>query len=303
MSRIVITRRRFIQGAAALAGAALIPPGMTQALAGLVKKTASDLVELGRTGLRLSRLGFGAGTDSGSVQRSLGHEGFNSLVRYAYDQGITYIDTADGYRTHTWIREAIKGLPREKFFILTKMGGIPEDPAAEIDRFRSELGTDYIDCLLVHCKVEADWDQSHRKLMDAFSEAKQKGIILSHGVSCHSLPALETAARLDWVDVNLVRINPQGMRVDAPGEDWTDDSVPEHVPAVLKQLKVMRKNGHGIIGMKLIGNGKFTRPDDREKSIRFALQPGRVDAAVIGFKSNQEIDEAVSRINAALADG
>jgi len=302
MSRTMITRRRFIQGAAALAGAALIPPGIAETIAGLAKKSANDLVELGRTGLRLSRLGFGAGSHSGSVQRSLGHEGFNRLVRHAYDQGITYIDTADGYKTHSWIREAIQGLPREKFFILTKMGGIPEDPAAEIDRFRRELGTDYIDCLLAHCKIHTDWDESHKKLLDAFSEAKQKGIILSHGVSCHSLPALEKAARLDWVDVNLVRVNPQGVRVDAPGEDLNDDSGPEHVPAVLEQLKIMREHGHGIIGMKLIGDGEFTSPEDREKSIRFAMQPGRLDSAVIGFKSIQEIDEAVSRINAALAD-
>jgi hypothetical protein len=297
-----MNRRQFIKSTAALAaGVALAPRLAGPSAAAAVQQTASDSVVLGKTGLRLSRLGFGAGTRSGRIQRDLGHEGFNRLIRYAYERGITYIDTADGYQTHTWIREAIQGLPREKLFILTKMGGIPENPMKEIDRYRKELGVDVIDCLLAHCKIKADWDESHKPLLEAFETAKIKNIIRSHGVSCHSLPALAKAARLDWVDVNLVRINPQGVAMDAPGEEWKEDSDASHVPAVLEQLAVMRARGHGIIGMKLIGDGEFTRFEDRERSIRFAMQPGRVDAAVIGFKSLHEIDEAIMLINRALA--
>ena len=296
-----MTRRQFFKDTAALAAGAALAPRLLEGSAAARPLTATDSVVLGKTGLRLSRLGFGAGTNSGKVQRNLGHEAFNRLIRYAYDRGITYFDTADGYQTHTWIREAIKGLPREKLFILTKMGGIPENPMKEIDRYRKELDVDVIDCLLAHCKIKADWDESHMPLLEAFDKAKAKGIIRSHGVSCHSLPALAKAAQLDWVDVNLVRINPQGVDVDAPGEEWNADSDASHVPAVLEQLAVMRARGHGIIGMKLIGDGDFTRIEDREKSIRFAMQPGRVDAAVIGFKSTQEIDEAIMLINRALA--
>jgi 1-deoxyxylulose-5-phosphate synthase len=296
-----MTRRQFFRNSAALAAGAALAPKLSGSSFIASVPTATDSVVLGGTGLRLSRLGFGAGSSSGQVQRNLGHESFNQLIRYAYDRGITYFDTADGYQTHTWIREAIKGLPREKLFILTKMGGIPENPMKEIDRYRRELDVDVIDCLLAHCKIKADWDESHKPLLEAFDKAKAKGIIRSHGVSCHSLPALAKAARLDWVDVNLVRINPQGVDVDAPGEQWNNDSNASHVPAVLEQLSVMRARGHGIIGMKLIGDGEFTRIEDRERSIRFAMQPGRVDAAVIGFKSTQEIDEAITLINRALA--
>ncbi len=295
-----MNRRQFIKNAAALTAGAALAPSLMECAATAHVPSAADSVALGKTGLRLSRLGFGAGTSSGRVQRDLGHEGFNRLVRYAYDRGITYIDTADGYKTHTWIREAIKGLPREKFFIQTKMGGIPEDPMKEIDRYREELGVDVIDSLLLHCKIKADWDESHKPLMDAFEKAKAKGIIRLHGVSCHSLPALAKAARLDWVDVNLVRINPQGVAVDAPGEGWNEDGDASHVPAVLEQLAVTRAKGHGVIGMKLIGDGEFNRFEDRERSIRFAMEPGRVDAAVIGFKSLHEIDEAIMLMNRAL---
>jgi aryl-alcohol dehydrogenase-like predicted oxidoreductase len=259
-------------------------------------------VPLGKTGLKLSRLGFGTGSKGGSIQRALGPEGFNRLIRYAYDQGIRYFDTAESYGTHTMVREAIKGLPREKLFIQSKMPGVPEKPLEVLDRYRKELGVDYIDSLLIHCAVKTDWDESRKRLVDAFEEAKDKKIIRAHGLSCHALPALKKAARLDWVDVNLVRINPQGSHIDTPVERWDAKSDFSHLAAVLEEVKVMRQNRHGVIGMKIIGNGDFTKPEDREKSIRFTMQSGLVDAVVIGFKSTAEIDEAILRINRALAE-
>jgi predicted aldo/keto reductase-like oxidoreductase len=302
MSAKQITRRQFIQGTAALAGGLLLSSCALQKSAKGSKPTAVDQVTLGRTGLKLSRLGIGAGSKGGSIQRGLGSDSFNRLIRYAYDQGITYIDTADNYKTHTMVRDAIKSLPREKLFIQSKMPGVPEKPLEVLDRYRSELGVDYIDSLLVHCAVRSNWDEECKRLLDVLEEAKAKKVIRAHGVSCHSLPALAKAAQLNWVDVNLVRINPQGAHVDTPAESWDAQSGASNVPAVLEQLAVMRKKGHGIIGMKLIGDGDFTNPQDREKSIRFAMRPGLLDAAVIGFKSTDEIDEAIQRINLALAE-
>jgi hypothetical protein len=266
------------------------------------KKTAVDQVTLGKTGLRLSRLGIGTGSKGGSIQRALGADGFNRLIRYAYDQGITYIDTAQNYKTHTMVREAIKGLPREKLFIQSKMPGVPKKAWEVLDQYRKELGVDYIDSLLCHCMVKANWEDTHKQMMDIFGEAKDKKIIRAHGVSCHSLPATTKAAELDWVDVNLVRINPQGAHIDTPDETWDAESNSTHLPDVLKQIKIMKQNRHGIIGMKIIGNGDFTNPEDREKSIRFTMQSGLVDAVVIGFKNTEEIDEAILRINNALAE-
>jgi predicted aldo/keto reductase-like oxidoreductase len=301
MNRDKITRRDFLKSTAALAGTVMLSSCST----GLFAKrtpTAVDQVTLGKTGLKLSRLGIGTGSNSGSVQRALGADGFNRLIHYAYDQGITYIDTAESYRTHTMVRDAIKDLPREKLFIQSKMPGVPEKPLEVLDRYRKELGIDYIDSLLTHCGVTANWDEERRRVLDALEEAKDKKIILSHGVSCHSLPALTKAAGLDWVDVNLVRINPQGAHIDTPAETWNATSDTSHLPPVLKQIKIMRQNNHGVIGMKIIGNGDFTDPNDREKSIRFTMQSGLTDAVVIGFKSPAEIDEAIKRINSALAE-
>jgi aryl-alcohol dehydrogenase-like predicted oxidoreductase len=263
--------------------------------------TAADQVTLGKTGLKLSRLGFGTGSKGGSIHRDLGNKEFTRLLRYAYDQGITYIDTAQNYKTHTMVGEAIKGLPREKLFIQSKMPGVPDKPLQVLDRYRKELGVDYIDSLLAHVAVKADWDEGRKRVLDALAEAKDKGIIRAHGVSCHSLPALTKAAELDWVDVNLVRINPQGVFMDTPQEIWNAESDVSHLPAVQQRMQIMRKNGHGVIGMKIIGNGDFATAAERERSIRFAMQGGLVDAVVIGFKNTAEIDEAILRVNRALA--
>lgn len=295
-----ITRREFIERSAAVAGGVLLSPLAARAAG---KKTALDQVPLGKTGLKLSRLGMGCGTSSGRVQEALGQEGFNRLVRYAYDQGITYFDIARSYRTHGMLGEAIKGLPREKIFIQTKMGGTPDNPLEEIDRYRKTYGVDYIDSLLVHCTITPNWDDQRKRVMDAMQEAKDKKIIRAHGVSCHSLPALQRSVDLDWVDVQLVRVNPQGVMMDTPDtKSWNAESNESHVAPVMEQIKKMHAQGRGIIGMKIIGEGRFTKPEDREKSIRFTMQSGLVDAVTIGFKNTGEIDEAIKRINSALAD-
>jgi predicted aldo/keto reductase-like oxidoreductase len=294
-----LTRRQFIETSAAVAGVALLGPATLTAAEPPKKRTAVDQVTLGKTGVKLSRLGIGTGSNSGEVQRALGREGFNRLIRYAYDQGITYIDTAESYKNHDWVRDAIKGLPREKLFIQTKMSGAPEKPMEVIDRFRLELNTDYLDSLLSHYATTSTWDDGRKRVLDAIEEAKEKKIIRAKGVSCHGLPALTRATKVNWVEVHLVRLNPMGHKVDGATYKWEEQG---NVPAVVEEIQAMRAQGRGIIGMKLIGNGDFTSPEQREKSIRYAFQSGLLDAAVIGFKSTAEIDEAIERINRALAE-
>jgi aryl-alcohol dehydrogenase-like predicted oxidoreductase len=302
MDTRAISRRAFIERSAAVAGGILLSPLAARAAG---TKTAVDQVTLGKTGLKLSRLGMGCGTSSGRVQQALGQDGFNRLVRYAYDQGLTFFDIAQSYQTHKMLGEAIKGLPREKLFIQTKMGRMPDKPLDEIDGYRKTYGIDYIDSLLVHCMIAPDWDKSdqRKRVMDAMQEAKDKKWIRAHGVSCHSLPALTRAAELDWVDVNLVRVNPQGALVDtANTKSWNAESNPADVGPVMEQIKRMHEKGHGILGMKILGEGRLTKPEDREKSIRFAIRSGLLDSMTIGFKNTAEVDEAIQRINSALAE-
>ena len=293
-----ISRRQFLEQSAVAAGALALTPGALAATP--VRRTATDQVTLGATGLKLSRLGMGTGSNNGVVQTGLGHESFNRLVHYAYDQGITFFDTSQTYRTFTWMGDAIKGLPREKIFLQSKVPGRPEQILDVIDNHRKVFNTDYVDSMLIHCMVKDQWTDDWKRIMDGFDAAKEKKWIMSKGTSCHSLPALRSAVASEWTEVHLVRVNPQGKHVDGMEQEvW---SLSDHdINPVVAELKNMHAKNRGVIGMKICGNGEFVNPEDREKSIRFAMSRPELNAVAIGFKSPAEIDEAIKRINNALA--
>jgi hypothetical protein len=295
-----LSRRQFLERSSGAAGALLLASCSWFSSQAAAKRTAVDQVALGKTGLKLSRLGFGTGSNSGNVQHALGQEGFNKLIRYAYDQGITYFDCAESYRTFEWLGRAIKGLPREKLFIQSKVPGQPDQVLAAIDHHRKVFDTDYVDSLLIHCMVKVGWTDEWKRIMDAFDEAKEKKWIRAKGVSCHSLPALRAATASNWTEVHLVRVNPQASHIDGMEQTW--DKSGHDIAPVLAELKTMRAKSRGVIGMKIIGDGDFTQAEDREKSIRFAMSRPELDAIVIGFKSTAEIDEAIRRVNGALAE-
>ena len=305
MKRHGYNRRQFIQTSAVLAGTALLSPwalsGVRAAGAPAGKRTAADQVMLGKTGIKLRRLGFGTGSNNGREQTALGRDGFTKLIHHAYDQGITYIDTAESYRTFEWISDAIKGLPREKLFIQSKVDGKPADVLAVIDHHRKVFNTDYIDSLLVHCMTRGQWTDEWKRITDGFNEAREKKWISAKGVSCHSLPALRATTASDWAEVLLARENPQGIYTDGEVTDWSSN-IRHDIAPVMQEIKTMHARGVGVIGMKIFGAGTFTEATDREKSIRFAMACKDIDAVVIGFTSTKQIDEAIERMNRALAE-
>jgi aryl-alcohol dehydrogenase-like predicted oxidoreductase len=252
------------------------------------KLSASDEVVLGSTGIRTSRLAMGTGTigyGGGSNQTRTGRA--TTLLRNGFhDNGLRFFDAADSYGSHPYVKAAIQGLPRDKVTILTKTD--TRDPIgvhADLDRFRRELGVDYIDIVLIHCVTERDWNTRFRGAMDVLSEAKQKGIIRAHGVSCHSLQALKAAAADPWVEIDLVRLNPIGSHMDA---------APETVLPVIQQ---MRAQGKGIVGMKILGQGDLR--DKPSEAIRYALSTGVLDAFTIGAETQTEQNDLTRRIAAA----
>ncbi len=303
-----ITRRSFLEKT--LAGAALVVGGLPALPAGeakQAKKSATDKVQLGKSKVVVTRLAMGTGSIGGRIQRDLGQEKFTRLVRHGWEKGIRFIDTADNYRMHGMIQKAIQGLPREELVLQTKMQWTkftetaPQEITArvhaELDRFRKELGVDYLDLLLMHNTDRKGWPQSLEGVQDALSAAKEKGIIRAHGVSVHGLPGLREVAGCKWVEVALVRINHMGKHMDGERGSWDETA---NVPEALQEIEKIHGAGKGIIGMKLIGNGDFTDAREREKSIRFVLSRPFVNAVDIGFKSPDEIDEAIERINRAL---
>ena len=283
-----LTRRQFLTGAAAAGAAAMAGRLPSAAQPAAKARSGADVVTLGKSGIKSSLLGVGTGTRGGHEQRLLGPEAFARVVRHAYDRGIRYIDTADRYFTHGLLRHAIRGLPREELFIQTKTGARSlEDARADIERFRVELDVDYLDSVLLHAMGRRTFPEDMRPVMDALSEAKQKGTVRAVGVSCHGLAALAASAECDWIDVQLVRINPFGQMLDGK---------PEEVAA---EIEKMKQKNRGILGMKIYGETGFDSREQRLESLRYVLGLGTVQAFTIGFTSTQQIDETLELIQQA----
>lgn len=283
-------RREFIKFTTATAAAATLSPVM-QVLAGeKIKKNAHDIVRLGNTGIKASRLAIGTGTGGFNRQsnqtRKLGVPGLADLLRAAYEQGINFWDSADQYGTHPHLKEGLKGIPREKVVILTKTHATTADEMkADLQRFRKEIGTDYLDIVLLHMMTSGDWPMRRRGPMEVLAKARADGVIRAHGVSCHTLAALQTAAQSDWVQVDLARINSAGTQMDAD------------VATVVKVLQKMHQDGKAIVGMKVFGGGWLRdRPDE---NLKFILDLDCVDAFTIGLESQDEMRDLLQRIPAA----
>jgi 1-deoxyxylulose-5-phosphate synthase len=286
-------RRDFIRRGACGVGAAWLGGKLSSqawAQATLPRRfSATDTVTLGKTGLRTSRLAMGTGTVGAghhSHQSDLGVKGLSELLLNGHDQGLRFFDAADSYGSHPHVAEALKHVQRDKVTVLTKTWSRDAAGArADLDRFRKELGIDYLDICLMHCLTEADWTERYRGVMDVLSEAKEKGIIRAHGCSCHSIEALRAAAKSPWVEVDLARINPIGSHMDAD---------PDTVVGVLRQMKA---DGKGIIGMKILGQGDLRNRQD--EALKFALSLGVLDALTIGAESKTEQEDLILRISLA----
>lgn len=285
-----ITRREFVTGLAAAGTATWLASRQTAFAQPAPKKIVrgSDLVDLGKTGLKLSLLGIGTGTVGGSQQRAMGQEGFTKLVRHALDRGLTYLDTADMYMMHVLFQFALKGVPRDKYFINTKtMAKHPEVAKADINRFCRELGVKYLDCVLMHCMTTATWPTDMRPVLDVLLAEKKKGRIRSVGISCHGWDPLAASVDAPDIDVQLARINPFNQKMDAE---------PEKVAPLLKQ---MHDKGRGILGMKIFGETGFESKEKRLESLKYVLGLKSVDAFTIGFTNTDQLDETMELIELA----
>ena len=290
------TRRDFL--AASLGAAAFSRFGAAQT----TKRLATDWVTLGKSNVKVTRLAFGTGTYGGRVQRELGQEAFTRLVRHAYDSGIRFFETADTYGgMHDMLGIALKGLPRDSYRLMTKYRTPNSgDPLPRIDTFRRQLQTDYFDILLLHCLRPPTWEADYRELQDGFSEAKHKKIIVSHGASVHGLPALRTFPGNSWLDIAMIRMNHNGTRMDVDSVQEPRGEAIGSVDEVVAHTRKVHQQGMGVISMKLCGEGRFTRAEDRDAAMKFAMNLGCVDSVTIGFKSTAEIDEAIECMNRVM---
>jgi len=288
-----LSRRNFLKAGVAAGALAGSLPLMAE------RKTATDIVTLGRSNTKVTRLAFGTGTFNGHVQQQLGQDGFTKLVHYAYDRGIRFFETSESYGTSPqMLAKALKGIPRESYQIMTKVTtdeGV--DPMARFDEMRKNSNTDYFDIMLLHWQHTGTWVKDTRNWQDAVLECEHKQTIKSHGASVHGLPALRQVPGTDWLQIAMIRMNHKGARMDA---EMHDAPVLGNVTEVASHVKQVKKEGMGVISMKLIGEGSFNH-EDRQKAMRFAFRDAGVDCVTVGYKSNAEIDEAIDNINLAFA--
>jgi 1-deoxyxylulose-5-phosphate synthase len=184
----------------------------------------------------------------------------------------------------------LKYVPREKVVILTKTHATTaEEMKADLDRFRQEIGTDYLDIVLLHFMTKDDWPEIKKAGMEVLSQAREDGIIRAHGVSCHTLGALQAAAASDWVQVDLARINPYGSRMDAD------------VPTVVNVLKDMKKKGKSRDRHEIFGAGELT--DKVDECLQYSLAQDFVDCFTIGQEDHNQMNDLRKRIPEASVRG
>ncbi len=283
------TRREFVK--TGVAGVSAVSAGLV--FTGAAKAAEIDQVVLGDTGMKTSRLALGTGYNGWKRESAFTRAGidqFLKVARHAYDRGITLIDTADLYGTHTFTRELFKEVPRDNFQVLTKIWTLDNDwnkvvPVNEtLNRFKKELGTEYFDIVLLHCMQNGSWITEKESMRDQLSKAKQSGEVKKVGVSCHNIDALRIAATDPWVDIILARINPQQFSMDGTPEE------------IMQILKTAKSNGKGVIGMKIYGAGKIKDSEHRTQSLKYVLNSGNVHAITIGMDKTEHVDDTIQQM-------
>lgn len=290
------SRRSFLRTgltAGVLAGTGTLPVRAAQ-------RSATDWVTLGKSGVKVTRLAFGTGTNSGQVQRSLGQDAFTKLVRHAYDSGIRFFETSETYGgMHQMLGEALTGIPRDTYRLMTKVTtreGV--NPRDKIDELRKLAKTEYFDVMLMHWQHVNSWPEDTVRWQDGILEAQASKVVLTHGASVHGLPALRRMPDNRWLEIAMIRMNHAGVRMDA--EDF-NAGTSDRRDEVVGHVKEVHARGLGVISMKLAGEGTFTKREDRQAAMRFAFNNAGVDCVTVGYKSPAEIDEAVENLNLALA--
>ena len=218
------------------------------------------------------------------------------LVRYCYDVGVRLFDLADMYGTHGLVCEALAGKPRDSYTIITKIWGhprgLPEEEREEaeplVERFLKELNTDYLDLVQIHCMTKPDWQDPFNRYFDGLERLKERGVIKAHGVSCHALSSVQTAAVEPWVDALHIRMNTADARMEG--------SLEENVAAA----RLAHQNGKGIIVMKVVGEGAIEDAEARKKSIAYITTLDIADTMVVGFESRDQVDDFLTNVEEAL---
>lgn len=276
----LLTRRCFLQTVIAGAVSAALP-GWAIDAAPAEFLSAVDELTIGQTEVRVTRIAQGTGTNGvnrASDQTRLGMEGFRRLMRSAYESGIRFFDLSDRGGSHSYFKNALREIPRDRISICTQIdfqgGGAPpriETARPSIERFKQEIGVDALDIVLLQDVQSADWPEQTQRLRDELSQLKEKGTVRAVGCSCRSLDAIQTAADDPWADVIYFYY------------DIYSNKFKTNTASTLT-----RARAHG----KFIVCDACNQPnvDFRNRFLRKIFRNGAADAAVLGFIDPESID-------------
>ena len=281
--------------AAASDASAFAAPGLTGRGRSALPKSPTDSVTLGKTGIQVSLIGMGTGSigsGQASNQTRLGVKGFTRVVRHALDHGIRFFDVADQYGSHVYLREALKGVPRDQYVIQTKTHATNlADARSHLERYRLELGVDYIDIVLLHCMQKTGWPARASGLDGIPDEGQGRK---DHPGARHELPRHGSASHRR----PRTRSSKSTWRASIPKGLIMDDKKPDEVASVLEE---MHNAGKGVVGMKILGEGRINTPERKDASLRYVLGLGTVNAFIIGFQATEQVDDILKRTGDAIA--
>jgi aryl-alcohol dehydrogenase-like predicted oxidoreductase len=243
-----------------------------------------DYNVLGKTGIRVSKLCFGALT-IGPLQANLSLKEGASVIRHALDRGVNFIDTAELYRTHGHIREALKNRGRDDVVIATKSYSYSNETAEKsLSMALKELGRDYVDIFLLHEQENEYTLKGHYEALEYFIKMKEKGYIRGVGISTHNVAGVRAATNMDEIDIIHPLINKNGLGImDGTVEDMAN------------AIKSAKDKGKGIYGMKPLGGGNLlSRIDD---CFDFVLNLPFLDSIAVGMQREEEVIANVCRFN------
>lgn len=236
-----------------------------------------ERVILGDTNIEVSRLCFGSLTMT-PFQANLSIKEGAYLIKYAYDKGINFLDTAEIYDNYGYIKEALKGIQRQDYVIATKSYAYTKEMAEEsLELALKEIDTDYIDVFLLHEQESIHTVRGHFEAVEYFLKAKDQGKIRAFGISTHRISGALAAKEIKEIEIIHPIVNKYGIGIH-------DGSIYD----MLNILKDINHLGKGIYAMKPLGGGHLI--NSVEEAFNFVKEIPYLNSIAIGMQSTDEID-------------
>ncbi|WP_422487222.1 aldo/keto reductase [Gudongella sp. DL1XJH-153] len=238
---------------------------------------------LGKSGIEVSRLCFGSLTMT-PFQANLSQDQGAALIEYAFEKGISFIDTAEIYENYEYIRRALKSIKRTDYTISTKTYAYTEEMAENsLHKAMKEIGTDYIDIFLLHEQESIHTIRGHYPAIEYLLKAKEAGKIRALGISTHKIAGAKALRDYPELDILHPIVNMEGIGIH-------DGKIDE----MLNELEYLYNSGKGIYGMKPLGGGHLIKR--AQEALSYVVEKPYIHSIAIGMQSRDEIDANVQML-------